>query len=286
MILVIGVLFQGCSEVEEKKLEVDGVERHYSAHLPDSKDYALIIGLHGGGGSIKSFEKYAGLTELQENSSRFGVVYLEGIDRHWNDGRTELNSTVDDVTFVEKIIEKYRALGANKFYVVGMSNGGVMAQRVACDLGSKVNGIGVVAATQTTYLRDHCSDNKTVMDALFIFGSEDTAFIDSGEIVNPLNPSEVRGHHILITPTVEYWQNRNLCIGTLNLLETLDAKPFDGTVVNHYGVAPCSAKVEYYEVVGGGHRWPNPDSKNLIPKIGKASHEISAGEKIVQFFGL
>jgi len=286
MLLAVALLFQGCSKVEEEKLDVDGIERGYSDHLPDSETYPLIIGLHGGGGSIKSFEKYAGLTELQESRNSFGVVYLEGVDRHWNDGRSELNSSVDDVAFIEKIIKKYSALGADRFYVVGMSNGGVMAQRVACDLGSSINGIAVVAATQTTDLQNNCKDKKTPMDALFIFGSEDSAFINSGEIVNPLNPSEVRGHHILITPTVSYWQKRNLCIGALSLLETLDAQAFDGTIVKHYTATPCSAKVEYFDVQGGGHRWPNPDAKNLIPALGKASHEISAGEKIVQFFGL
>ena len=285
VLFAIGLLFQGCSNVERKKLDIDGIERAYSAHLPDIKTYPLIIGLHGGGESIRSFEKYAGLTELQESRNSFGLVYLESVDRHWNDGRSELNSSVDDVAFIEEIIKKYSTLGANKFYVVGMSNGGVMAQRVACDLGSSINGIAVVAATQTTYLRDHCKDSTTVMDALFIFGSEDSAFINSGEIVNPIKPSEVRGHHILITPTVDYWQKRNRCIGDLALIETLDEKP-DSTVVNHYTAAPCSAKIEYYEVEGGGHRWPSLDAKNLIPKLGKASHEISAGEKIIQFFGL
>ncbi len=287
IVMMIGVLLliSGCSPVDKEKIEVDGIERTYTEHLPTYRDYPLVIALHGGGESIKSFEGYSQLTELQESSGTFGVVYLQGVDKHWNDGRVELNSSVDDVAFIEKIIKKYRANGANKVYVVGMSNGGVMAQRVACDLDTQIDGIGVVAATQSTYLRDHCPSKATALDALFIFGDKDTAFINSGEIVNPLKPQEVRGHHILITPTVDYWMQRNNCLGVLVESATLDAEN-DSTIVHQYDVSPCSAKVRYFGVEGGGHRWPNPDAYNLLPKLGKVSHEISAGAEIVKFFGI
>ena len=275
----------GCSDKAESTVNVDGIERNYTEHLPNTKEYDLVIGLHGGGGSIKSFEGYSQLTELQENSDTYGVVYLEGIDKHWNDGRKELNSSVDDVAFIEKIIKKYRADGAQKVYVVGMSNGGLMAQRAACDLDKLIDGIGIVGATQSTYIQTHCSKDASPMDAVFIFGTEDSAFIKSGEIVNPLNPSEVRGHHIQIIPTIEYWTKRNQCLGLLAEKATFDDQD-DSTIVHQYDIAPCSAKVRYFEVEGGGHRWPNPDAYNLLPKLGYVSHEISAGEQIVNFFGL
>ena len=127
MLSALIVLSSGCSKTDES-VDVDGIERNYNAEIPSSGSYPLIIALHGGGDTVNSFEDYTKLTVAQKASSEgFGVVYLDGEDKHWNDGRTESGSTADDISFINKIIDKYSAEGANKFYIVGMSNGGVMA---------------------------------------------------------------------------------------------------------------------------------------------------------------
>ena len=274
----------GCSDKAESTVDVDGIERNYTERLPNAKDYALIIALHGGGDSVVSFENYSHLTDEKDKSEKFGVVYLEGEDKHWNDGRSEINATADDVGFINSIIEKYKKEGANKFYVVGMSNGGVMAQRAACDLGDKIDGIAVVAATQSTYLKGHCKANSA-LKTMFIFGTEDSAFLDNYEIVNPLAPSQKRGTHIGITETIAYWIARNNCLSSLTKQATVDDLD-DDTSIDIYESGICDAKIKYYSVDNGGHRWPDPTGVKWLPYIGYSSQEISSAEEIVKFFGL
>ena len=255
-----------------------------STVFPPSSVETLVIALHGGGGNVSSFESYSKLTDEVNATKRFGVVYPVAIDNHWNDGRSELELSSDDVGFIEKIIDTYREDGYSKFYVVGMSNGGVMAQRIACELGSKINGIAVVAATQSTVLQGSCLD-RNAMDVMFVFGSEDSAFVENGDIVNPLVPSQIRGHHIGIDATLEYWLGRNLCLDFLSLEKTLDTKD-DNTVVELYAATACVSKVAYFKVEDGGHRWPDPEAINWLPAVKFASHEISTAKEIVNFFGL
>ena len=264
-------------------LNVGGVDRSFEYRLPDDASI-LIIALHGGGDKVSTFEDYSKLSAEANATKSFGVVYPEGINKHWNDGRAEDGSDADDIAFIDEIIAYYSSRSYDKFYVVGMSNGGVMAQRVACELSTEISGIAVVAATQTTVLESACPDTKP-LPAMFVFGSDDKAFLDNGDIVNPLIPSQLRGRHIGITATLDYWQRRNICYNGLSKDTTLDSED-DHTSIDLYNTGLCSANVRYYDVIGGGHRWPDPESTSWIPSLGYASHEISTAKEIVNFFGL
>jgi len=292
LVLELVFVFAGCSmdpigypELDSGSavLDVDGSDRTFEYRLPDDAS-TMVIALHGGGDKVSTFEDYSKLTAEVNSTQRFGVVYPEGINKHWNDGRAEDGSDADDVGFIDEIITYYKNRSYDKFYIVGMSNGGVMAQRAACELSTKISGIAVVAATQTTVLESACPDTRP-LPAMFVFGSEDTAFLDNGDIVNPLVPSQLRGTHIGITATLDYWQRRNICYNGLIKDTTLNSED-DHTSIDLYNTGLCSANVRYYDVIGGGHRWPDPDSTAWIPSIGYASHEISTAKEIVNFFGL
>jgi len=270
-------------------LDVNGVNRHLNYRVPALDTYPLVIALHGGGDSISSFENYTNITSLVNRDKDFGVVYPEGINEHWNDGRAESGSTADDISFIEKIISEYKTKGADKFYLVGMSNGGVMAQSLACTLADQIEGIVVVSATQSTYLQNNCIDTITPINTLFIFGDDDRAFIDNGDIITPGFPGLVRGTHILMQPTINYWLNRNGCLATLSTTQTLDVINDGQTSVVIKEGSNCNQKTAFYDVVNGGHRWPDPSGSNDIVTtgfLGHASHEISSAQEMINFFGL
>ncbi|MDI6773752.1 MAG: hypothetical protein QME77_14375, partial [bacterium] len=69
-----------------------GIERTYRIHLPSSAGKAgpmpLILALHGGGGTGLNMEQLTlgGFNRLSETHG-FAVIYPDGVDRHWNDGR-------------------------------------------------------------------------------------------------------------------------------------------------------------------------------------------------------
>jgi polyhydroxybutyrate depolymerase len=177
-----------------------------------------------------------------------------------------------------------------------MSNCGLMTQRLACEIPDKIQGIAVVGATMRRNLVPLC-ENKKPLKALFIFGSKDTAFIKNGNIVSPLNQDKIRGKHIGIEQTLSYWKKRNSC-GKVIIGKKIDKYMTnfgkykdDGTQVYINDFSSCEQKLRFYDVHGGGHRWPNPKANNgfVVKKamnVGWASHEIDTANEIVWYFGL
>jgi len=278
---------------------VDGQKREFRYFIPEHAKgviLPLVVGLHGGGGTPKRFENYTGFSSLSKKTASFIVVYPKGKDKHWNDGRKNVNSMVDDVKFISSIIEIIPRVDKKEVYVTGMSNGGLMTQRLACEISDKIQGIAVVGATMSRDLVALC-ENKKPLKTLFIFGSKDTAFIKNGNIVSPLNQSKVRGKHIGIERTLSYWKKRNDC-GKVNVGKKIDKYMTnfgkykdDGTQVYVHNFSSCEKKLRFYDIHGGGHRWPSPESSNgfIIKKamnVGWASHEIDAANEIVWYFGL
>ena len=292
--VIVILFFSGCTAFEIKEplegidtgsstISVNGVTRSYEYRLVSENGTDLVIALHGGGDSASSFEAYSKITDEVTGTKRFGVIYPEGINNHWNDGRAESGSTADDVRFIRDIISRYEGRGYSKFYLIGMSNGGLMAQRMACEIPAELEGIVVISATQSTYLQTECSSDTTALKSMFIFGDSDPIFSSDGRI----NPN--RGTHIGMSATAEYWLERNSCEDTMTLEKSLDDVDDDQTRVDFYRGDSCSKAFKYLDVVGGGHRWPDPSAQNnlVITAIaGYASHEISTAKEMVSFFGL
>ena len=116
-------------------------------------------------------------------------------------------------------------------------------------------------------------------------------------MVSPLNEDKVRGRHIGIKNTMVYWKKRNECkkVDISQKIDNYNASfgkfKDDGTKLYIHYYDGCKKRLRYYELRGGGHRWPDKTASNgfIIKKgmnIGYASHEISAADEIVDFFHL
>lgn len=278
-------------------LLVDGLKRTYRLHVPErdkkrAEDLAVIIGLHGGAGTSKRFEKLSQFSQLSDETKAFIAVYPQGIDKHWNDGRSNFDASINDVKFFKNLIRHLKfklslSVDLHKIFISGISNGGVMSLRIACEHPDWIKGTAIVAATLTTELAGQCSSKKS-LPMLFIFGDRDTAFLDNGQLVNPVNPSEVRGTHIGIKNTIKTWQKINNCSSEfISTFINKDNK--DKTRVEKMVFKKCNKPLIYYKIINGGHRWPNEKASNgffmrRIIKVGIASHDINAAREIWDFF--
>ena len=141
------------------RIDVDGVERSYYLHLPpaykSSLKLPLVLVLHGGGkGDGLTPAKHLGFTSLAD-SNNFIVVYPNGIDGYWRDGRGythrgKRDTSVDDVGFISKLIDhlvRENKTDPKRVYVTGISNGGMMTLRPGCELSSKLAAIAPIAAS-------------------------------------------------------------------------------------------------------------------------------------------
>ncbi|GII03616.1 extracellular catalytic domain type 1 short-chain-length polyhydroxyalkanoate depolymerase [Planobispora takensis] len=136
-------------------ITVDGRERSYRLYRPASlpANAPLVVMLHGGFGSARQAERSYGWN-AQAERGRFAVAYPDGYGRAWNAGDgccgRPGRQDVDDVAFIGRMVERITGglrTDPRRVYATGMSNGGMMAYRLACDT-TIFAAIGPVAATR------------------------------------------------------------------------------------------------------------------------------------------
>jgi len=294
---VLLILFQGCnssgdgSTNNSNKIDIGEIvlntQRKFSYVIPKKGTVPLIIALHGANDAVKDFEKYSKFSKLVKQKQTFGVIYPQGKDKHWNDGRAVQDNTIDDVQFLKDIIAYYKAKDYTKFYLVGISNGGLMALRMAGEASDDISGIAVVSAIESKWSDANYKENKP-MKALFVLGTLDTVFLPSGKITEPILQIKDSGTHITKEVMIEKWRLRNGC-DMLKDIETIDAIADDNTTVDYKAGLNCTKALGYYKINGGGHRWPDIDASNKpaivnLLNLGFASHEISTAKKCIDFF--
>ena len=291
-----GRLQKGCIITSQGK-------RYYHLYLPkkfnrsDSPDLPLVIGLHGGGGNPTTFSKYSRLNQAVEKmKSKAIMVYPEGYNKHWNDGRPGLYQDRNDVEFLSSLIDHIAAIpnlsiDSKRVFITGISNGGLMPLRFACERPELLAGAAVVASVTTNAQNRICTKmpDQRALPIAFIFGTKDTSFLDNGKMVNPVRPNQVFARHIGIGGMLDYWKKRNSCPGRSKTFGPFDINKKDHSRVFLNTFLKCQKQVHHYQIEGGGHRWPDFFAKNnfLFTKVlnlGYASKDISSGKRILGFF--
>lgn len=193
-------------------LSLDG--RNFQLLVPPGYDPArptgLVIGLHGYSSTAEELDSYFGLsTEAAERGLL--VALPEGTqdssgNRFWNatESCCDFNdSGVDDSDYLSRLIEQVLrsyAVDPGRVYVVGHSNGGFMAHRLACEHADQVAGIMSLAGAQNSD-RSACRPSRPV-SVLQVHGTKDETVDFSGSTGYPSARN-----------TVKQWADLNDCSG-------------------------------------------------------------------------
>jgi polyhydroxybutyrate depolymerase len=128
----------------------NSIVRSYIVHLPTgyvaSTQYPLVINMHGYTSTAAQQQAYSQM-DVVADTGKFIVVYPDGVNNAWNAG-FGTNPTIDDVGFLSTLIDTMKAkfsVDALKVYSCGLSNGGFMSFRLACELENKIAAIAPVA---------------------------------------------------------------------------------------------------------------------------------------------
>ena len=270
-------------------LTVDGVTREYVTHIPPSyrraHPVALVLDFHGGLGTPNGARRISGLDVVADRHG-FIVVYPQGLNRHWNDGRNPTLATEADVHFVVALIDKLErdySIDASRVDAAGISNGGIFTLRLACELDGRIAAVASVAGSMAAPIAPHCRPHSPV-SVLMINGLEDPLVPYSGGMVG--EHTQQAGPVLSVTQSIALWTSLDRCPAKPRLVHLPDAVPDDGTHTSGSFYEPCSAgsAVELLAVAGGGHTWPG--GLQYLPAflIGKTSHDFNASETIWQFF--
>ena len=229
---------------------------------------------------------------LSDHSKEFIVVYPKGLNKHWNDGRANTNADVDDIGFFKQLAKHLKndlrlPVNASRIFVTGISNGGLMAIRVACEQPGWTAGVGVVAATMSDVMAPKCKTSPGAM--VFIFGDQDSSFLSDGRQVNPVNPSQFISRHVGIKKTLKLAAAMNQCQRGSSRSKPIDRYDDDHSKVVIEKFRGCIAPLVFYDVLGGGHTWPDTRAKNGVIarkmlNLGWATHEISSAQEIWKVF--
>jgi polyhydroxybutyrate depolymerase len=261
-------------------LVVGGVQRSFivtrpaglPAHAP------LVLMLHGGYGSAKQAEQAYGW-DAAARAHGFVVAYPDGLNHAWNAGGGCCGqpgaSGVDDVGFLTATVRAISAavpIDARRLYATGMSNGGLMAYRLACDT-DVFAAIGPDSAT----LLGSCPGPAPI-SVIAIHGTADENI--------PYQGGEGSGSAHVDGPSVPsvnaFWRGVDDC-----RTPTTTTLHRSQTVVESVAACPSRRTVELITVVGAGHQWPGPDTRTpaqIRHGADKPSTALDATSTIWSFF--
>jgi polyhydroxybutyrate depolymerase len=171
---------------------------------------------------------------------------------HWNSGAWTIGSPIDDIDFINTIIEfvsnKYN-INTKRIYSTGMSNGGFMSYHLACNLSSKIAAIASVTGSMSKQTLESCNPNHPT-SILQIHGTVD------GSV--PFNGNSAIGMES-IDDVMNYWKLYNAC-NSEPLIKVEDYFIL-GFAVEHQTFQNCinDVQVELYKVEGMWHTWPSEE---------------------------
>lgn len=240
-----------------------GGDRPVEPYVPASYDHGtptpLVILLHGFGASGLLQEL---VFRLRDVSEARGFLYLMPDGTIDQDGKRFWNATdaccdrfgagVDDVAYLRGLIEEAKerfSVDAKRVYLVGHSNGGFMAHRMACDEADLVAGIASLAGS--TWLDPAKCKPSEPVGALQIHGTEDTSVLYEGQV-----GADGVGHPSA-EETVARWASLNGCDTTPDTSAApVDFSPdVDGpeTTIERYAGCEGGGAAELWAMVGERH---------------------------------
>lgn len=267
-----------------------GAERTFLVYIPTqldaSKAHPVVMLLHGGGGNAQGMQSITQISNLAERD-KFIAVFPEAANPEWNDGRQTTSDPIDDVAYINSLInilENDWTADENKIFVAGLSSGGMMTQRLACELTSSFAGFGVVAANMPSDLASRCNPSDST-PIVFFNGTDDSLMpYDGGDIASiPALRMGAGGEMISVEDTLALWSDKNRCSGSDT--EALPDTAVDDTTVEKITYSGCTrGALEAFKVIGGGHYWPGGDGE--ANSGGSITQDIEATTELVDFFKL
>jgi polyhydroxybutyrate depolymerase len=276
-----GALPGACSGLLAQPLDAvwtlgsDAGARSYRVHVPASYDPArpmpVVLDFHGYT-SNGAEEEYLDHMTVKGDAAGFIVVQPDGLNNSWNAGACcgqSASAGVDDVGFVGAMVdalEEKLCVDTARVFATGMSNGGFMSHRLACELSDRIAAVAPVAGVNGVA---ECNPTRPV-PVLHFHGTDDPTIPYAGNAERKWRS---------VKESTQGWVTRNACKAPP--VETL-AKGNVHCVT--YGECKDGADVTLCTVLGGGHTWPGGAHIPGIVHQGMTTHDVSADDVIWTFF--
>jgi len=249
-------------------LEHGGESRSYDLYVPETVDVTqpatLVLnfhGLYGTPGQQAMFSQY----DAAAAAAGVVVAYPTGISNSWNTGLCcggAQSSGVDDVGFARTVVQHVglgSCIDSTKVFAIGMSNGGHMAHRIACEAADVFAGVASVAGVLTML---QCTPSRPISVQQF-HGTADTIVQYGG--IGPGFPGA--------EDMMQGWAARNGCAPVPNVTHQQGNSTCETWTACDDGVEVTLCTVE-----GGGHCWPG----NASCTFGASTTDVNANDVFAQ----
>jgi polyhydroxybutyrate depolymerase len=249
----------------------------------------LVVVLHGGGGNAwvtrtqTAFSEEAdwrGFAVAYPNGSHGAVASLFSLGKAkflvWNAGSCcgwASENGIDDVAFVRAVVAdvaRELPIDRKRVFATGISNGGMMSYRLACEASDVFAAVGVVSGALVS---PDCAPKEPV--SVIHFHGTDDSYVPLGGGPGRLTPPGFE--YPPTASAIAFWRAADAC----DPMPSVSA-PRPGVRLAHYAGCREGSAVDYYELDGGKHSWPGGERLSLL--LPSASQAIAATPLIWEFF--
>ena len=245
--------------------------RSFIVHTPPNYDpnngpLPLLFVLHGYTGEAPVIRNYSGFDSIADEEN-FIVVYVQGVTdvtntTGWNVNVVSTFNDVDDVGLFAALIKHFKGnynIANDKIFSTGMSLGGFMSYRLACEL-DEINSIGSVTGSMAVYYNCVPPNQKSI---IHFHGTSDTVVPYNG---NAWSYNVENAH--------SFWVNYNNCENQSEVtVPDFNGDGVYSTQLISYG-CDGSREVILYTMQNEGHTWFKKEW----------GHDIDTSRLIWEFF--
>ncbi len=278
---------------------VNGQTRTYNLYVPKSYNSSIAVPLifvfHGGGSNNKNIEEMSNM-DVEAETRNFIVVYPLGtpsvkstekeIQATWNGGPAggglAYQKKVDDVLFVKEMIKNISSqykIDTNRIYSTGISMGGMVSYRLACEMTDTFAAIAPVASVLVLNKSD-CHPTRAI-PIIHFHGTADKFVPYLGGYSDKSLPKSfvVGGPYISVLDTINFFKTNN------KITSSAKGIYLQGDV-NCVEYAGGKNPIELCTITDGGHTWPGSKVNGLILNyiLGTTTQNISATKTMLDFF--
>ena len=224
---------------------------------------------------------FSGLNRKADEAG-FVAVYPNGTGKHssffWNGGGPVMNDQVDDVAFIDALLDDLMGaypVDARRVYATGMSNGAMMAYRLAAELSERIAAVAPVSGTVATEI----GQPQRPVSFLHFHGTKDEFIpFTGGKGAKSIFGTNYRP----VEDSILAWVKANGCDETPKIDVLADGG--DGLRVTRktYGGGRGGAEVALVVIDGGGRTWTGKRSTAAV--LGRSTLNVSTNELMWEFF--
>lgn len=264
-------------------------QRQFQVFIPSGlkrgiRSPALLV-LHGGKGDADRIREQTNMTAYAERYKYIVVFPETGDGSPWESGRSEYPDIRDDLNYfsvINDVLVNDLNVDARRIYVTGISSGGGMTLRLACERTNDYAGYIVVSSNFPIEYFGKCAPKGQRL-MVGMSGTADKLMVYNGGNSEIGYLRRQKGKGVLSTPqTWDFWARHNGCSLPPKLVNLPDRKD-DDTSVTAVVYQNCSgAPVLGYRINNGGHNWPGGKSFSRLFKLllGNTTQEIDASDII------